>query len=126
MSLQTTLILTHDGAVSIDGNYDTYLEFEENNQKPVEKEKKADTRQRSQKLKFSYQEAKDYETIEADIEALETEIAQCDADMAANSTDFVKLNEIGKIKEALENQLMEKMERWEYLMEKAEQIAQQK
>ena len=93
---------------------------------PVEKEKKADTRQRSQKLKFSYQEAKDYETIEADIEALETKIAQCDVDMAANSTDFVKLNEIGKIKEALENQLMEKMERWEYLMEKAEQIAQQK
>ena len=46
--------------------------------------------------------------------------------MAANSTNFVKLNEIGKVKEELEAQLMEKMERWEYLMEKAEQIAQQK
>ena len=112
------------------GNYSDYAERKpldaSEETVPVEKEKKADTRQRSQKLKFSYQEAKDYETIEADIEALETKIAQCDADMAANSTDFVKLNEIGKIKEALENQLMEKMERWEYLMEKAEQIAQQK
>ena len=112
------------------GNYSDYAERKQleasEETVPVEKEKKADTRQRSQKLKFSYQEAKDYETIEADIEALETKIAQCDADMAANSTDFVKLNEIGKIKEALENQLMEKMERWEYLMEKAEQIAQQK
>ena len=112
------------------GNYSDYAERKQleapEETVPIEKEKKADTRQRSQKLKFSYQEAKDYETIEADIEALETEIAQCDADMAANSTDFVKLNEIGKIKEALENQLMEKMERWEYLMEKAEQIAQQK
>ena len=112
------------------GNYSDYAERKQleasEETVPVEKEKKADTRQRSQKLKFSYQEAKDYETIETDIEALETKIAQCDADMAANSTDFVKLNEIGKIKEALENQLMEKMERWEYLMEKAEQIAQQK
>ena len=112
------------------GNYSDYAERKQQEAPeetvPVEKEKKADTRQRSQKLKFSYQEAKDYETIETDIEALETKIAQCDADMAANSTDFVKLNEIGKIKEALENQLMEKMERWEYLMEKAEQIAQQK
>ena len=112
------------------GNYSDYAERKQleapEETVPVEKEKKADTRQRSQKLKFSYQEAKDYETIEADIEALETKIAQCDADMVANSTDFVKLNEIGKIKEALENQLMEKMERWEYLMEKAEQIAQQK
>ena len=112
------------------GNYSDYAERKQleapEETVPIEKEKKADTRQRSQKLKFSYQEAKDYETIEADIEALETKIAQCDADMAANSTDFVKLNEIGKIKEELENQLMEKMERWEYLMEKAEQIAQQK
>lgn len=46
--------------------------------------------------------------------------------MAANSTNFAKLNDISKIKEELEEQLMAKMERWEYLMEKAEQIAQQK
>ena len=72
------------------------------------------------------QEAKEYETIEADIETLEQKIQQCDNDMAANSTDFVKLNDIGKIKAQLEEQLTEKMERWEYLMEKAEQIAAQK
>ena len=112
------------------GNYSDYAERKQLEEPavtaPAEKEKKADTRQRTQKLKFSYQEAKDYETIEADIEALEAKINQCDADMAANSTNFVKLNEIGKVKEELEAQLMEKMERWEYLMEKAEQIAQQK
>ena len=112
------------------GNYSDYAERKQleasEETVPVEKEKKADTRQRSQKLKFSYQEAKDYETIEADIEALETKIAQCDADMAANSTDFVKLNELAKAKEALEAQLMQKMERWEYLMAKAEEIEKQK
>ena len=46
--------------------------------------------------------------------------------MADNSTDFVKLNELAKAKEALEAQLMQKMERWEYLMAKAEEIEKQK
>lgn len=116
------------------GNYSDYAEKKLSMQQDrqaaqtalAEKEKKADTRVRNQKLKFSYQEAKEYETIEADIETLEQKIQQCDNDMAANSTNFVKLNDIGKIKMQLEEQLTEKMERWEYLMEKAEQIAAQK
>ena len=113
------------------GNYSDYAERKQLQQPqapviaPV-KEKKGDTRIRSQKLKFTYQEAKEYETIEADITLLEQQIQQCDLDMAANSTNFVKLNEISQQKEQLEGQLAEKMERWEYLMEKAEQIAQQK
>ena len=94
-------------------------------EKPA-KEKTGDTRVRREKLKFTYQEAKEYETIEDDIAALETQIAQSEADMAANSTDFVKLNELAKAKEALETQLMQKMERWEYLMAKAEEIEKQK
>ena len=120
-----------NGQVTIyTGNYSDYAEKKQL-QQPVAvssapKEKKADTRQRSQKLKFTYQEAKEYETIEVDIESLEQKIQQCDNDMAANSTNFAKLNDISKIKEELEEQLMAKMERWEYLMEKAEQIAQQK
>ena len=112
------------------GNYSDYAERKQlevpEEPEVIEKEKKTDTRQRAQKIKFTYQEAKEYETIEADIKTLEAKINQCDNDMAANSTNFVKLNEIGKIKEELELQLVEKMERWEYLMEKAEQIAQQK
>ena len=121
-----------NGVVEIHtGNYSDYAERKQLQQPqtpviaPV-KEKKGDTRIRSQKLKFTYQEAKAYETIEADITLLEQQIQQCDLDMAANSTNFVKLNEISQQKEQLEGQLAEKMERWEYLMEKAEQIAQQK
>ena len=127
-----------DGKVTIyTGNYSDYAEkkqlLEPSEQLPADtikdkpaKEKAGDTRVRQQKLKFTYQEAKEYETIETDIESLEQQIAQCDMDMAANSTDFVKLNELSKAKEALEMQLMEKMERWEFLTEKAEQIALQK
>ena len=47
-----------------------------------------------QKLKFTYQEQKDYETIESDIAALEEKIEKLEGEMAAVSTDFVKLNQI--------------------------------
>lgn len=120
-----------NGVVDIyTGNYSDYAEKKQQAEPieaaPASKEKKGDTRQRTQKIKFTYQEAKEYDTIESDITALETQIQQCDLDMAANSTDFAKLNELNQQKERLEQQLSEKMERWEYLMNKAEQIAQQK
>ena len=108
-----------NGVVEIHtGNYSDYAERKQLQQPqapviaPV-KEKKGDTRIRSQKLKFTYQEAKEYETIEADITLLEQQIQQCDLDMAANSTNFVKLNEISQQKEQMEGQRAEKRERGE-------------
>jgi ATP-binding cassette subfamily F protein uup len=126
-----------DGRVTIyTGNYSDYTEkkqllepseqqAEAQKEKPA-KEKTGDTRIRREKIKFTYQEAKEYETIEDDIATLEHKIAQCDTDMAANSTNYGKLNELTKIKDDLEAQLMGKMERWEYLMAKAEEIEKQK
>ena len=78
-----------------------------------------------QKLKFTYQEQKDYETIEADIAALEEKIGKLDGEMAAVSTDFVKLNQLTAEKEETEKLLEEKMDRWMYLEELAARIAEQ-
>ena len=78
-----------------------------------------------QKLKFTYQEQKDYETIEADIAALEEKIGKLDEEMAAVSTDFVKLNQLTAEKEETEKLLEEKMDRWMYLAELAARIAEQ-
>ena len=74
------------------------------------------------KVKFTYQEQKDYETIEADMAALEEKIEQIDAEYLKFSKDFVKLNELARLKEETEKQLEEKMERWMYLEEKAARI----
>lgn len=76
-----------------------------------------------QKLKFTYQEQKDYETIESDIAALEEKIGMLEAQMVAASTDFVKLNQLMTDKESAENMLEEKMNRWMYLEELAAKIA---
>ena len=54
---------------------------------------------RPQKLKFSYMEQKEYETIDADLEALETKIAKLDEDMQKNATNSGKLNDLTKEKE---------------------------
>ncbi|MGN0248018.1 MAG: ABC-F family ATP-binding cassette domain-containing protein [Lachnospiraceae bacterium] len=80
---------------------------------------------REKKLKFSYQEQKDYETIEADIAKLEDEIAELDQQMLSFSHDFVKLREISEKKEKAEALLEEKMDRWMYLEDLAEQIKKQ-
>ena len=74
------------------------------------------------KLKFSYKEQREYETIEDDIAALETKLEQLDVDMAANATNSVKLGELMQEKEQTEAELEEKMERWEYLEELAARI----
>lgn len=76
------------------------------------------------KLKFSYQEQKDYETIEAEIAALEEKIEQCEKDSLKYTSDFVKLNELAKEKEKAEECLEEKMDRWMYLEELAQKIEQ--
>lgn len=76
-----------------------------------------------QKLKFTYQEQRDYETIESDIAVLEEKIETLDKEMATVSTDFVKLNQLVAEKEEAEKLLEEKMDRWMYLEELAAKIA---
>ena len=77
------------------------------------------------KLKFTYQEQKDYEMIEAVIAELEEKIAALDKEIEASAYDFVKLNQFMVEKEEAEAVLEEKMERWMYLEELAAKIVEQ-
>ncbi len=74
------------------------------------------------KLKFTYQEQKDYENIEGEMAALEEKIAQLEKEFLQCASDFVKLNALSKEKEEAEKLLEEKMERWMYLEELAARI----
>ncbi|MDO4740182.1 MAG: ABC-F family ATP-binding cassette domain-containing protein [Eubacteriales bacterium] len=75
-----------------------------------------------QKLKFSFKEQREFETIDGDIAALEEAIAQCERDIEANASDYMKLQELSEKKEQLSAQLDEKTERWIYLNDLAERI----
>jgi len=80
---------------------------------------------RSERLKFTYKEQKEYETIDDDIAALEKDIERIDAEMSKCATDYGKLNDLSKEKAEKEKQLDEKMDRWVYLNDLAERIANQ-
>ena len=81
------------------------------------------TWKQKKKLKFSYKEQKEYETIEDDIAALEQKLEDLDNEMAENATNATKLRELVEKKENAEKMLEEKMDRWEYLEELAAKIA---
>lgn len=115
-----------------EGGYTDYIEAKQKREVPKEEVKakkstgKNDWKQnRPTKLKFSYMEQKEFETIDEDIAKLEGKLEKLDADMMANATNSAKLSELTLEKEFAEKQLEEKMERWVYLNDLAERIAAQ-
>ncbi|MEE1200190.1 MAG: ABC-F family ATP-binding cassette domain-containing protein [Christensenellales bacterium] len=77
----------------------------------------------SRKLKFSFREQREYETIDEDINALEQKIADCDQQIEQSSSDYLRLQTLLADKDALQAQLDEKTDRWIYLNDLAERIA---
>ena len=113
------------------GNYSDYsiyreiqgIEFKEDVKEsyentPFKKEKPKP----SKKLKFTYNEQREFETIDSDIEKLEQKIENLESDSIKFATDFVKLQEILNEKANAEAELEHKYERWEYLNNLAEEI----
>jgi len=126
-----------------DGGYTDYVEakkrrFEEESKditgkselKPAEKSTEEETQKKGknwkdgqrQKVKFSFKEQREYETIDEEIAKLEEKIASLDRQIAANATNSVKLRELMEEQEKVREQLEEKEERWMYLNELAEEF----
>ena len=92
----------------------------------VNEEKQGKAKPREKKLKFSYNEQREYDTIEDDIATLEDEIASLEDAIAKNASDFIELQKLSAKKEEAEAKLGEKMDRWTYLEELAQAIEAQK
>lgn len=123
-----------DGKVNcFTGNYSDYAEktaerkqAEKAASAPASKSSSDNSRKGGHALKFSFKEQREYETIDADIEAIENSIAECEAEMAAQTSDYVKLQELTDKKTRLEAELEEKTERWIYLNDLADRIEAEK
>ena len=83
-------------------------------------------RPREKKLKFSFKEQREFETIDADLAALEEQVAACRAEEAGCGSDYLRLQEVQARLAELEAALEEKTERWLYLNELKEQIDREK
>ena len=113
------------------GGYTEYLEARRQEERPKASKEPAPDRGKERpaapprKVKFTYKEQREFETIDADIAALEEQIKQVEAEQAEKATDYAALQELQSRQEELEAALEEKMERWVYLNDLAEQIAKQ-
>lgn len=125
--------------VQYEGGYSDYMEARKRKEgetaldrQPAQDTEKKKTsnkdwkQNRQEKLKFSFKEQREFETIDDDIAALEEKIEKLDKEMMENATNSFKLRQIVEEKEAAEQALEEKMDRWVYLNDLAERIEAQK
>lgn len=112
------------------GGYQAYLDAHAEKTSPEKEQplqKKADTsagRSHNTSVpRFTFKEQRDYDTIDATIADLEEKLAQAGRDLAANSSSYTKVTELMALQEELQTKLDEATERWLYLQEKAEAIA---
>ena len=101
----------------------TSLEKSAEDKKKAAKEWK---KNRPEKLKFSFKEQKEFETIDDVISSLEEKIENLDQEILKNATNSLKLQELMKEKGDAEALLEEKMDRWVYLNDLAQRIEEEK
>jgi ABC transport system ATP-binding/permease protein len=88
----------------------------------AEKAKKEPPRPKEKKLRFSFSEQREFDTIDADIAALENQLSELRAAQEEYCSDYVKLEELQRQYDEINAQLDAKMERWMYLNELKEKI----
>ena len=98
-----------------EGGYSYYLENRKDEQIEIKKDVKV--REKEKKIKLTYYEQKEFETIEAETEAISEEINQVQKEIDLYITDYHKTKDLYAKKEELEKKLEEKFARWEYLSE---------
>ena len=101
------------------GNYTDYLDekafLAESSAISQKTEKEKSTKVREDKKRMTYFEKQEWETIEADIEALEERISEIEVAMQENSSDFARLSELQQELDEQNEKMLEKYERYEYL-----------
>lgn len=112
----TMFIFKGDGIFEhFPGSYSNWMESRNIvKEKPSEK-KESPKQEQEKKRKLTYAEKKEYEGIEAEINALEGELADLSAELEQGGSDYSRLTDLQAKIEAKEMELLEKMERWEYL-----------
>lgn len=109
------------------GNYSDYLLNKKEEKRTTNKsaQPKKYVNERQKKLKFTYKEKIEFETIDCDIEKIEQEIKDIKYQMEQSAADYVKLQELTKKYDELKESLDFKMDRWVYLTDLAEKIEEQ-
>ena len=123
---ETIFEVRGDGEIrKYNGNWTDWQTKQKKEKTPVRTEKTKNTvseRPKGGKIRFSYNEEREFLTIDHDIAVLEEKIAACEGEQEKCGSDYIKLQELQEQQSELERQLDEKMERWVYLSELKERI----
>ena len=114
------ILAFEDGSIrEFFGNYTDYLDekafLAESSAISQKTEKEKSAKVREEKKRMTYFEKQEWESIEADIEALEERISEIEAAMQENGSDFARLSELQQELDEQNEKLLEKYERYEYL-----------
>ena len=114
------ILAFEDGSIrEFFGNYTDYLDekafLAESSAISQKSEKEKSAKVREEKKRMSYFEKQEWESIEADIEALEERISEIEAAMQENGSDFTRLSQLQQELDEQNEKLLEKYERYEYL-----------
>ena len=114
------ILAFEDGSIrEFFGNYTDYLDekafLAERSAISQKTEKEKSTKVREEKKRMSYFEKQEWESIEADIEALEERISEIEVVMQENGSDFARLSQLQQELDEQNEKLLEKYERYEYL-----------
>ena len=114
------ILAFEDGSIrEFFGNYTDYLDekafLAESSAISQKTEKEKSAKVREDKKRMTYFEKQEWETIEADIKALEERISEIEAAMLENGSDFTRLSELQQELDEQNEKLLEKYERYEYL-----------
>ena len=122
--LAESIFEVRDGQVlRYTGNWSDWQAKRREEESPAKAEKpKAAERPRERKLKFSYKEQLEFETIDGELAELERQVAECADAQGRCGSDYIKLQELQAKQAELEAKLEEKMERWIHLTELKEKI----
>ena len=118
--IASKILAFEDGSIrEFFGNYTDYLEekafLAESSAISQKTEKEKSTKMREEKKRMTYFEKQEWESVEADIEALEERIAEIETAMQENGSDFARLSELQQELDEQNEKLLEKYERYEYL-----------
>ena len=105
------------------GNWSDWSRKQQPQQAPQKQEKeKAAPRAKTQRLKFSYMEQREFDTIDGVLEELEQKLRACEAEQSSCGSDYVRFEQLQQEQKQLQQQLDEKTERWLYLTDLKEKI----
>ena len=120
--IASKILAFEDGSIrEFFGNYTDYLDekafLAESSAISQKTEKEKSTKMREEKKRMTYFEKQEWESVEADIEALEERIAEIETAMQENGSDFTRLSQLQQELDEQNEKLLEKYERYEYLSE---------